>query len=284
MEEVWSWAEHHDGQPYPYDAAAARKFAKEVADACKEYGFDGIALDDEYGSLGDGAPADGSGRGEFLVYPEYSGSQYDFPPGGASAAWKEGGKNVFRFCRYFKEYTADADHPNGLWVSNYEYHYLASLPSKLEVDSDNGSGAGNGVLQEYNVRDVVDASYVAQYGSQVLTSQIGMPRSQYGFLSIAFDAFASVTTPPNMIKSAMQTQLKNNYGVIMYFALRERSNYSSSTYFGSRGDQPETYLSRIAEVLYGDTVVYKDQPDYPKFPVLRNGSTAGTGALYGHTD
>jgi hypothetical protein len=264
MEHMWPW-EENTGQPYPFDEAAARAFAQELADACADYGFDGIALDDEYGDLPD---AQGAPRGHYLVYPSHNGQSYGGT--GANEAWKKGGENIFKLCRYFKDLTTDTNHPNGKWISVYELNYLSRIPSTLNVEG-----------QDYGVGDVIDASYPASYGTQVLNSTIGSPKPNYGFLSIAFDAYNAVTTGPDLIKPAMRTLLRNKFGVVMYFALRERANYVTKNYFGNMGDQPETYLSRIAEVLYQDTVVYEAQ-DYPKFPVGRNGSTAGTGALYGH--
>ncbi|MDR2476425.1 MAG: hypothetical protein LBD18_01390, partial [Treponema sp.] len=266
MEPLWSWQEN-TGEEYPLDEDAARALAQEWADACEQFGFDGIALDDEYGDLPAevGVPA----RGKYLVYPTHNGQSYG--SGAAlSDAWKKGGENVFKLCRYFKDLTKDTEHPNGKWVSIYEYNYLSRIPSSLTVDG-----------QNYNVADVVDASYPASYGTVALQSSIGSPKSNYGCLSIAFDAFAEVTTPPNMIKSRMNTLLKNGYGVVMYFALKERRFYSTKPFFGPTGTMPEDYLSRIAEVLYKDTVIYEG-PDYLPFPVERNGSTQGTGALYGH--
>jgi uncharacterized protein YjdB len=274
MEPVYPWSANNGGAAYPYDEAAAQKFAKEVADACALYGFDGIAMDDEYGNKSD------AGGGRNAVYPSYSG-QAAYPWTAAfseSDAWEKGGENVFRFLRYFKDYTTDAQHPNGKWVSNYEYHYLANLPPELDVRDPTTGTAGDVSSQTprlWTIDQVVDASFPANYGSQVLSSSIGVSPSHYGFLSLKMYEPPSpgVTT----VGPTFNKQLTNGFGIIMYFSLVNRAEYGRGNFFGGNASMPEKYFSKIAQTLYQDDVIYEGV-DYPKFGP--NGETNGTHEMY----
>jgi hypothetical protein len=271
MEPVYSWSAHNGGEPYPYDEAVAQRFAKEVADACELYGFDGIAMDDEYGNKGD------AGGGRQAVYPSYSG-QAGYPWTASYSetdAWKAGGENVFRFLRYFKDYTTDASHPNGKWVSNYEYHYLANLPTELDVHDPATGPVGSQTLRHWTIDQVVDASFPASYGAQVLNSSIGVSNDHYGFLSLKMyePPSPAVTT----VGSIFNKQLTNGFGIIMYFSLVNRAEYGRGNFFGGNGSMPEKYFSKIAQTFYQDDVIY-DGVDYPKFGP--NGDTNGTHEMY----
>ncbi|GHV25335.1 hypothetical protein AGMMS4952_02820 [Spirochaetia bacterium] len=293
MESVYPW-ETNEGGTYPADEQKAMDFAKEVADFCAGIGsgpnggqgfvFDGIAMDDEYGSQGEGAPADGSGQGKFNVYPETSA----YPGLNASAAWSQGGENVFRFCRYFKDLTTDAAHPNGKWVSNYEYHYLASLPASLMVKHPTTKAE-----RTFPVDEVIDLTYPASYGAYVANSGIGASRSHYGPLSLKY--YESPGIAAAQVKGNVENILKGGYGAMMYFALLDRNRYSSATYFGQKaGTQAYEWFTRIAQVLYKDDVIYEppsfepttgfvqfpSAADYPGW--AQPGITNGSGALYGH--
>jgi hypothetical protein len=271
MEPVYPWSANNSGAAYPYDEAAAQKFAKEVADACAQWGFDGIAMDDEYGNKGD------AGGGRDAVYPSYSG-QAGYPWTASYSqddAWKAGGENVFRFLRYFKDYTTDADHPNGKWVSNYEYHYLANLPTELDVNDPTSGAVGSQTSRHWTIDDVVDASFPASYGSQVLSSSIGVSPSHYGFLSLKMyePPSPAVTT----VGPTFNKQLTNGFGVIMYFSLVNRAEYGKGNFFGGNASMPEKYFSKIAQTFYQDDVIYEGD-DYPKFGP--GGDTNGTHELY----
>jgi uncharacterized protein YjdB len=271
MEPVYPWSANNNGAAYPYDEAAAQKFAKEVADACALYGFDGIAMDDEYGNKSD------AGGGRNAVYPSYSGQAgYTWTASFTeNDAWKAGGENVFRFLRYFKDYTTDTDHPNGKWVSNYEYHYLANLPAELDVNDPTTGPVGSQTSRHWTIDDVVDASFPANYGSQVLSSSIGVSRSHYGFLSLKMyePPSPAVTT----VGSIFIKQLTNGFGVIMYFSLVNRAEYGRGNFFGGNATMPEKYFSKIAQAFYQDDVIYEGE-DYAKFGP--NGDTSGTHEMY----
>jgi hypothetical protein len=271
MEPVYPWSANNGGAAYPYDEAAAQKFAKEVADACALYGFDGIAMDDEYGNKSE------AGGGRNAVYPSYSGQQgYNWTVSYSEEdAWKAGGENVFRFLRYFKDYTTDADHPNGKWVSNYEYHYLANLPKELDVNDPKTGEVGSQTSRHWTVDQVVDASFPASYGSQVLNSSIGVSNSHYGFLSLKMyepPSPAVTTVGPTFGK-----QLTNGFGIIMYFSLVNRAEYGRGNFFGGNASMPEKYFTKIAQTFYQDNVIYEGV-DYPKFGP--NGDTSGTHEMY----
>jgi hypothetical protein len=271
MEPIYPWSANNGGQPYPYDEATAQKFAKEVADACERWGFDGIAMDDEYGNKSD------AGGGRDAVYPSYSGQDsYQWTSSfRENDAWRAGGENVFRFLRYFKDYTTDAEHPNGKWVSNYEYHYLANLPAELDVNDPTTGAVGAQTSRHWTIDDVVDASFPANYGSQVLESSIGVSPSHYGFLSL------KMYEPPSpgvtMVGPTFNKQLTSGYGIIMYFSLVNRAEYGRGNFFGQNGSMPERYFSKIAQTFYQDDVIYEGD-DYPKFGP--GGDTNGTHELY----
>jgi hypothetical protein len=271
MEPVYPWSANNNGAAYPYDEAAAQKFAKEVADACALYGFDGIAMDDEYGNK------TGTGGGRDAVYPDYSG-QAGYPWTASysqSDAWKAGGENVFRFLRYFKDYTTDAEHPNGKWVSNYEYHYLANLPTELDVNDPTTGEVGSQTSRHWTIDDVVDASFPANYGAQMQNSSIGVSPSHYGFLSLKMyePPSPAVTT----VGSTFNKQLTNGFGIIMYFSLISRAEYGKGNFFGGNASMPEKYFSKIAQAFYQDDVIYEGE-DYPKFGP--GGDTNGTHEMY----
>jgi hypothetical protein len=271
MEPVYPWAAHNNGASYPYDEAAAQKFAKEVADACALYGFDGIAMDDEYGNKGE------AGGGRDAVYPSYSGQAgYQWTAAFSERdAWKKGGENVFRFLRYFKDYTTDAEHPNGKWVSNYEYHYLAELPAELDVNDPTTGAVGSQTSRHWEIDDVVDATFAASYGAQVLNSSLGVSNSHYGFLSLKMyepPSPAVTTVGPTFGK-----QLTNGFGIIMYFSLVNRAEYGRGNFFGGNASMPEKYFSKIAQTFYQDDVIYEGV-DYPKFGP--GGDTSGTHEMY----
>jgi hypothetical protein len=271
MEPVYPWSANNGGAAYPYDEAAAQKFAKEVADACALYGFDGIAMDDEYGNKSD------AGGGRDAVYPSYSGQDgYQWTAAYTeNDAWKAGGENVFRFLRYFKDYTTDAEHPNGKWVSNYEYHYLANLPAELDVNDPTTGAVGSQTSRRWTIDQVVDASFPANYGAQVLKSSIGVSNSHYGFLSLKMyePPSPAVTT----VGSIFNKQLTNGFGVIMYFSLIRRSEYGLGNFFGGNATMPEKYFSKIAQAFYQDDVIYEGE-DYAKFGP--GGDTNGTHEMY----
>jgi hypothetical protein len=248
--------------PYPADDAFAREWARSLADFCAQYNFDGIALDEEYGDVS-------SGKGYGLR--EKCKTQ--------NAAI--GGQNIFRWLRYFKDYTTDASHPNGKWVSAYWHErYVQNLPETLSVDDPRTADVDN---RSFSINDVVDAAFPSSYGS-TMTRANGLTKEKIGYTSIAFDAFSNVSISPDAIKGTINTMMRGRFGVIMYFALRERRNYSSIPFFGAIGTMPEDYLTRIAEVLYRDQVIYEGQ-DYWKFPIVdgqAEKSLAEYGSLYGH--
>ncbi|MDR3284428.1 MAG: hypothetical protein LBS97_04535 [Treponema sp.] len=273
MEPIYPWSANNSGQAYPYDEAAAQRFAKEVADACAFYGFDGIAMDDEYGNKG------GAGGGRQAVYPSYSGQLLDYQWTASYSqadAWDAGGENVFRFLRYFKDYTTDAQHPNGKWVSNYEYHYLAELPTQLDVDDPTTGAVGSQTSRHWTIDQVVDASFPASYGSQVLASSIGVSPSHYGFLSLKM--YESPSPAVTTVGPTFNKQLTNGFGIIMYFSLISRSEYGTGNFFGGLATMPEKYFSKIANTFYQDDVIYDGPANYPKFGP--GGDTNGTHELY----
>jgi hypothetical protein len=291
MESVYSWASN-EGGPYPAGEQAAMDFAKEVADFCAGIGngsngtngfvFDGIAMDDEYGDQGEGA-SESNGKGRFKVYPDsvYTGLNQ-------STAWAEGGGNVFKFCRYFKDLTTDASHPNGKWVSNYEYHYLGSLPRSLAVKHPTTKAE-----KTWTIDEVIDASYPASYGAYNANSSIGVSKSHYGPLSLKY--YESPGISATQVKPNVENILRGEYGIMMYFALLDQNRYKGTTYFGTKsGTQAYEWFTRIAQVLYKDDVIYEPPTSEPatgfvQFPSTADypgwaqpGITNGSGALYGH--
>jgi hypothetical protein len=264
MEPVSSWPS------YPYGEDIAKAFAKEVAAACAKYGFDGIAMDDEYGNY-DGTSTYGGGDKQNIdrrkaVYPDYSG-QVSYPWTATytqAMAWKAGGDNVFKFLRYFKDYTTDSTHPNGKWVSNYEFHYLASLPTSLTVNTpEDADVTYAGEARDWTIDQVVDASFPASYGADVRPSTIGVSNSHYGFTSLKM--YESPSPGVSQVPTWFADQLTDGYGIIMYFSLISRYEYAQGNFFSGNGSMPEKYFTRFGQLLYKDNVVFTGT-DYRKFP------------------
>ena len=240
----------------------AKKWAKELADFCAEYNFDGIALDDEYGESPKGT---GGLRSE--IY---------------SANATASGQNIFRWLRYFKDITTDEQYPTGKWVSVYYHRNGQNIPGSLAVASVDKNG--NDIpSQTYSVNTVVDALFPAQYGvSTTSMTPSALETSRRGYVSNAFDGSgSSISVSPDTIGATTYTLMNGGYGIMMYFALRERQHYKTMKFFGPMGSMPESWLSLISNVLYRDGVWYEG-PDHPKFPMQRgvNIWTNNTGALY----
>jgi len=254
--------------------AGAKRFAKELADFCAQYDIDGIVLDDEYCN----APAGYGLRSS------------------AHTESSAGAQNVFRWLRYFKDITTTRlangePDPNGKWpngkiVSVYGHKVGAAIPLSLALESVyyNGSTPVSIPSKTYNIKDVVDGCSPGQYGP--ITASGGnssVPNAQKALWATAFDGAGSSVSPdgytlPNHAAQA----LNGGYGMVMYFALRERSWYNINKYFSIKmGSQLEDWATYMTEVMYKDGVWY-DGPDHPKFPMQRGAGiwTTGTGALY----
>jgi len=242
--------------------AGAKRWAKELADFCEEYQFDGIALDDEYGEL----PAGFDKRSSIYSLP-------------ATAS----GQNIFRWLRYFKDITTDEAHPNGKWVSVYYHRNGTNIPGSLSLASVDKNG-NDIAAKTYSVNDVVDALFPAQYGTATTNmNPSALDNSRRGYTSFAFDgAGSSISVGMDSIGQRTRTAMNGGYGVMMYFALQHRGHYQTLKFFDEAfGTQPDVWLSRISNVLYQDGVWY-DGPDHPKFPSQRGIGvwTSNTGALY----
>ena len=242
----------------------AVQFAEALVDWCLKYGFDGIALDDEYADAAD-IPHRNTG------YSNYNNTAY---------------ANIVRFLKYFKAISAAKNYRDpitgkaGMWVSAFNYRF--SLPNNVTISQTQAGYHDAITAGTFNTNDIVDIAYPSQYGPTYTSRPFGLRASQWCHITVAFDAFSAVTTPPGSVKAMATTMLTSGYGCVMYFALRERSFYNGRDYFmNGIGSQPEYWLTEMSKVLYRDGVDY-DGPDFPKFPqsYAKVDDVRFTGALY----
>jgi len=267
------------GFEYPMDDAFAQQFAQELVDFFLYYGFDGLALDEEFVNAG------GSGWG---LRHNVMG-------------WNRivGGANTFRLLTYFVDYSAyrgyvdprpRAPRPamsretrcvqEGMWVSVYVFgNYVTAMPNYMIVSS---PWYNNGAPTRRYSHEVIHAAFPAQYGSTMM-SFANLPRARLSHTAIAFDAFPAVLPGVSQIRSIMQAQLMGGFGIVFYFALQDREFYHVRPFFGAMGSQPESFLSHIAQVLYRDNVIHHGR-SYIHFPRSTGGrgtyGTLGTAAIH----
>jgi hypothetical protein len=247
----------------------AVKWTEALVDWCLKWGFDGIALDDEYGDAGTKVPNRNTG------YANYNATAY---------------ANIVRWLKYFKVISAAKGYKDpitgkaGMWVSAFNYRF--TFPDSVTISATQAGYHSAITSGTFNTNTVVDIAYPSQYGPTYTSRPGGLAASQWCHISVAFDAFSAVTTSPSAVKAMATTMLQTGYGCVMYFALRERSFYEGRDYFlNGNGSQPEYWLTQMSKVLYKDGVYY-DGPDYMKFPtsIVPYEDVKFTGALYKETD
>jgi hypothetical protein len=238
MEDVYPWAENNDGAEYPYGEAEMKRFAKEVVSELKRLNIVGVGYDEEYGNL-----KNATGKGLSAVYPAHSGqTSYYTDTAAQSAAWKRGGKNIFRFA-----YELRKEMPE-IVQEVYEIQYGSHLPKEMEIEG-----------KIIKVEDLFEASYGAFYGSWQSSSSY-MPKARFGPVAIDIGATEKGAAPANVnsgITAFMKQHLAGDYGVNMFYCLRSREEMKERfpTFF-TNGWDPANYLTKMSNILYGYQTVY----------------------------
>jgi len=302
--EIWNQDPASGGRFGPWEEIGGgynpRRFAREKVEFMETWGLHGLALNDEFCHV----IAGGWGL-------------RNVPHGGGGA---QGGRNIFRWLRYFKDMSilkcdpsdpfncaglgdplwwdvsgniSDPAHggacsacprPNGFLVTVYSHGTVRLVPEYYEMESWRLVD-GHFVripARRWNINDIFDGLSQDQYG---VWNQYVQPatvhRSRRGAFSVAFDGAGPQVTPSIGTMPGFSTNLMNQgFGLIMYFALRQRTHYVARAFFTRYvGDQMEIWATPMTERLYRDGVYFRGF-DYPFFPAQRRGSTAGTGALF----
>jgi hypothetical protein len=240
MEAVWPWKQN-TGTDYPYDEAAVEELQRQIIQACRDYGLDGVAYDEEYGNL--------SGVGEFGyggMYPEYSNQDsYDWTGSTKYASWALGGRNIFRFA-----YELQKKWPE-IVQEVYEIRYGAYIPTSMALD-------GNTV----KATDLFNLSYFTTYGSFRDNSGF-MPRDRYCPCPVDLCSGIQPTALPRCTEDGIEDTVykhkRGNYGAFMFYGLSSHAGMNANfpNYYGTGKSDPEYYLSKISTVLFGEKTVYK---------------------------
>ena len=296
------------GNPFNH----ARRFALDLVLFMEEFGITGLALDDEYcnaSGVGFGLrhsahQAGNSVRGRENIFrwlryfkdlstvrcsPTCSGwFEYWGPdatrPVGAPGLHVHNPPAEFRV-RGTGIRCYDCPHPNGFAITNYVFGHTGSLPVTLYVDVleryDHFPGHRVVGRRNWHLNDIMDGGTPAIYGVANRTALGNVHRSRRGFVPIAFDgAGAQVRPGVHDIARYAGEKVRDGWGMIMYFALRQRSHYATRNYFTNAiGSQLEDWATTMTEVMYLDGMFHFG-PDHNFFPVQRGGSTAGTAALH----
>jgi len=245
MEEWYPWSEIEGEEEYAWGPAAVERLMEQLVQIYRDYPFDGIGYDEEYGFTGGAL-----GRGE--VYP----NTRAYPGINELKAWSIGGGNILRFAHEFN--LAIGKTNDEVIHESYEIKYSSKLPPSYTYPEDwpLPEGAPRTIYRD----DLIDISYEPYYGSWQANSQNNLPRSRYGPIAIDLGFNKGGPLPPSGrsgIQSLIGDHLRLNYGVVMYYGLRERDDpHYFPSYFGPDNPLPETYLSQITQILHGMDTIY----------------------------
>jgi len=257
MEQWYSWKSLEGEDQYPYGEEAVRILIEQIKEFYEKYPFDGIGYDEEYGST----KTSTKGRGE--VYPNTG----VYPGINANLAGQIGGANILRFAH-------EVNMALGKEISHeaYEIRYGTSIPASFTYPADWQVPEEWGMPADWDrtIRrnDLIAYSYQPYYGSWQADSAINLPRHRFGPASVAIADVQGSPKPAsgkNGIQAKMEDHLRGNYGVIMYYCLRDRAQIADRfpNAFGPNNPPPEMYFSQISSRIYGQETVYIG-PDYPR--------------------
>jgi len=254
---------------YPYDEAARTKFLREVADVIEYYNLDGVDFDDEWGSK---APENQLYN---YLWPDrvYTGTNEQ-----KDAAREEIGRNIALCAAELRSMVGQDK-----IITIYDYKAGGWLPETVTF---------NGETKP--IREIINYTGSAFYGSWFNNYSGGeskFPKTQYCPVSMDLGGDSPDTNQrarpspfgANSITEQMKRHLNGGYGVNMFYNLMNRGRYdgtfthqtdgagaisralfyNDSSSFIPQKNMPETYLSRISQVLFGVDVTYVG-PDYPQ--------------------
>jgi hypothetical protein len=252
------------GEDYPYGRETVDKLLDDLVEIYNAGPFDGVGYDEEYasgirtGNVG-GENKTLSGYPETTVYPGVP----------TAAAWTRGGENLLRFGHELNEKILGPG--KRLIQETYEIRYGANVPRTYTYTDDRTWGSTPGQQVTLEREKIIDHSYYAFYGGwQQDSANPGFPRGKYGPCSVdaGFDEKSPLPPPARANGSGiiprMESHLRGNYGVVMYYCLtskqyltnRQKAGKMPWNYFGADGDPAETYLSDIGRYLHGQPVYY----------------------------
>jgi len=259
-----SWTEALQEQygDYPFNPHETYRMIDEVAQLMKDYQIDGIAFDENY--IGAWLPPD---AGTWLP-----------PNDPARITLARNNANIIRFM-YELQAALDLLGENRKIIfehdENIQYGGLNIIPEYAEFTN------RQGVPVTVRRNDLLDYSFNPGTGD---TSNLtnwsanpaspGFPRDRYGPVSvdIAGSSMWGAPRPPpfegtnfTSVGTYMKDHLYGGYGVVRYYCLRSRTDIAEgdrwgwpafpSNFFGA-DNRPETYLTKISEMLHGQKTVY----------------------------
>jgi len=242
MEDVKPWGEIYPTAPmgpgYRFGPEAADKFAEEVIALVKEYQLDGVAYDEEYGNL---KGATGYGRGN--VVPNVQGLYYT-ENAKIAAAWKRGGENLLRFAHRLKQLNP------AIIQESYEIKYGAHIPPEMTIDG-----------ETVKMLDIFDITYAVYYNQWAPKPNCeGVPNNRYGPAALDIASGQASGPRPSLanLRNFMNDHIAANYGVNMFYCLRSRAEMEATkqNFYGQGITQPDTYLSTVSSIIYGENVIY----------------------------